>query len=117
MDNSLKDIRRFIIKQIIKSSWSSEGRSDFYSNGVVSIKKDFDKSIWTFSLQNGNFYSFKDIGINKYILYFLLFFVKHSDRKRKELLKSENIRNEWVGFLKRNKDIDRDNKINKIIND
>ncbi len=116
MDKSIRDIRNFVVKQMLKSDWTSEGRNDYYTNKLLSIKKDFDKSIWVFSFDNGSFHSFNDLGINKYILYILLLFVKNSDRKRKESLKSEKLRNEWQYFLNKNKDIDRDNKIKKIIN-
>lgn len=117
MDNSLKDIRSFIIRQILKTSWSSEGRTNFYSNGVLYLKIDYDKSVWVFSLDGSSYHTISSIGINKYIFYVLLFFVKRSDEKRKESLKSEKLRSEWNSFLKRNKHIDRDNKIDKLIND
>lgn len=115
MDKSVRDIRSFVIKQMLKSEWSSEGRNNYFTNKFISIKKDFDKSIWVFAFETGSFHSFDNIGINKYILYILLFFVKRSDKKRKDSLKNDKLKSEWRYFLDKNKDIDRDNKIKKIV--
>lgn len=117
MDKSVKDIRSFVIKQMLSSEWTSSGRSDFYSSDFLTIKKDFDKSIWVFSIQDGTYHEFKDLGINKLFLYILIFFVKRSDKKRVESRRYDKLKNEWTKFLSKNKDIDRDNKLNKIIND
>lgn len=115
MDKSVRDIRNFVIKQMLNSEWSSEGRNDFYTNNIISIKKDFDKSIWVFCFENGSFHTFKNLGINKYILYLLLFFVKRSNNKRKDSLKNDKLKSDWQSFLNKNKDLSRDEKIKKII--
>lgn len=94
MNKSLKDIRIFVIRQILETDWSSEGRSNYYTNSVVSFKKDFDSDFWVFSFDNSSYHTVKSIGINKYIFYILLFLMKRSDKKRKELQKTENIRND-----------------------
>ena len=115
MDKSVRDIRSFVIKQMLNSEWSSEGRNNYYTNRIISIKKDFDKSIWVFSFESGSFHPFDNLGINRYILFILLYFVKRSDKKRKDSLKNDKLKSDWLYFLDKNKDIDRDNKIKKII--
>ena len=121
MESTLKDIRRFIVKEIIssESEWSTEGRTDYYSTKYVSIKKNFDTGLWQFNLNSGDskFYDFESIGLNKFFLIILLIFIKRSVNKQVKVRKNDVLVQVWNNFLKSNKDIKRNDKINKIIKD
>ena len=121
MESTLKDIRRFIVKEIIssESEWSTEGRKDYYSTKYVSIKKNFDTGLWQFNLNSGDskFYDFESIGLNKFFLIILLIFIKRSVNKQVKVRKNDVLVQVWNNFLKSNKDIKRNDKINKIIKD
>jgi hypothetical protein len=121
MDNSIKDIRKFLIKEIISSDsqWSTEGRSNFYSTKYVSLKKNFDTGLWQFNLSSSDskFYDFKTIGINNFFLKILFFFITRNINKQVNIRKNESLSNAWNNFLKSNKEINRDSKIDKIIKD
>lgn len=120
MDSTIKDLRKFIVKEMINledHKWSTEGRKDFYTTKYVSIKKSFDDDSWCFKLNGGpdKFHSFKSIGISKYFLYLLFIFVKINIKRSVEMRKNDGLKSEWNRFLDDNKDINRDEKIEKII--
>ena len=121
MDNSIKDIRKFLIKEIISSDsqWSTEGRSNFYSTKYVSLKKNFDTGLWQFNLSSSDskFYDFKTIGINNLFLKILFFFINRNISKQVNIRKNESLSNAWNSFLDNNKEVNRDSKIDKIIKD
>jgi len=121
MGNSIKDIRNFIIKEIISSDsqWSTEGRSNFYSTKYVSLKKNFDTGLWQFNLisSDSKFYDFKTIGINNFFLKILFFFINRNISKQVNIRKNESLSNAWNSFLNNNKEVNRDSKIDKIIKD
>ena len=118
MDKTLKDLRSFIIKEVFNGSWETEGRNEYYTTKYISIKKGFDDDGWYFRLNGGvdKFHSFKSVGINNFILYFLFLFIKRNIKINIEKRKSEGLKNEWNSFLNKNKDINRDRKIDKLIN-
>ena len=121
MDSLIRDLRKFIIKEIISSDsqWSTEGRTDYYSTKYVSFKKSFDTGLWQFNLSSGDskFYDFKTIGINSFFLKILFFFINRNISKQVNIRKNESLSNAWDNFLKSNKEINRDSKIDKIIKD
>ena len=121
MDNSIKDIRKFLIKEIISSDsqWSTEGRSNFYSTKYVSLKKNFDTGLWQFNLSSSDskFYDFKTIGINNLFLKILFFFINRNISKQVNIRKNESLSNAWNSFLNNNKEVNSDSKIDKIIKD
>lgn len=121
MDSSIRDLKKFIIKEIIssESKWSTEGRTDYYSTKYVSFKKSFDTGLWQFNLSSGDskFYDFKTIGINNFFLKILFFFITRNISKQVNIRKNESLSNAWNNFLKSNKEINRDSKIDKIIKD
>jgi hypothetical protein len=121
MDSSIRDLRKFIINEIISSDsqWSTEGRTDYYSTKYISFKKSFDTGLWQFNLSSGDskFYDFKTIGINNFFLKILFFFIKRNISKQVNIRKNESLSNAWNNFLKSNKEINRDSKIDKIIKD
>jgi hypothetical protein len=119
MNSTIKELRRFIINEIIsnESQWSTEGRSNYYSTKYVSIKKNFDTGLWQFNLisSDSKFYDFKSIGINKFFIKILFLFINRSINKQTNIRKNESLLNTWNVFLKNNKEINRDSKIEKII--
>jgi len=121
MESTLKDLRKFVIKEIINknSEWSTEGRKEYYTTKYVSIKKNFDTDLWQFKLNGGvdKFFDFKSIGINKYFVYILFLFIKRNINKQANIRKNESLITAWGYFLNNNKDIKRNDKINKIIKD
>lgn len=121
MEIALKELRKFVIKEIINknSQWSTEGRKEYYSTKYVSIKKNFDTNLWQFKLNGGfdKFFDFNSIGINKYFVYILFLFIKRNINKQTNIRKNEILISSWDHFLNNNKDIKRDEKINKIIKD
>ena len=121
MESTLKDLRKFVIKEIINknSQWSTEGRKEYYTTKYVSIKKNFDTDLWQFKLNGGidKFFDFKSIGINKYLVYILFLFIKRNINKQANIRKIESLINAWGYFLNNNKDIKRSDKIDKIIKD
>jgi hypothetical protein len=121
MESTLKELRKFVIKEIINrnSQWSTEGRKEYYTTKYVSIKKNFDTDLWQFKLNGGvdKFFDFKSIGINKYFVYILFIFIKRNINKQANIRKSESLITAWDYFLNNNKDIKRNDKINKIIKD
>jgi len=121
MESTLRELRKFVIKEIINknSEWSTEGRKEYYTTKYVSIKKNFDTGLWQFKLNGGfdKFFDFKSIGINKYFVYILFLFIKRNINKQTNIRKNESLLNSWNSFLNSNKEIKRDNKINKIIKD
>jgi len=121
MESTLKDLRKFVIKEIINknSQWSTEGRKEYYTTKYVSIKKNFDTDLWQFKLNGGvdKFFDFKSIGINKYFVYILFLFIKRNINKQANIRKNESLITAWGYFLNNNKDIKRNDKINKIIKD
>ena len=121
MESTLKDLRKFVIKEIINknSEWSTEGRKEYYTTKYVSIKKNFDTGLWQFKLNGGfdKFFDFKSIGINKHFVYILFLFIKRNINKQANIRKNENLISSWDYFLNNNKDIKRNDKINKIIKD
>lgn len=121
MESTLKELRKFVIKEIINknSKWSTEGRKEYYTTNYVSIKKNFDTGLWQFKLNGGvdRFFDFKSIGINKYFVHILFFFIKRNINKQVNIRKNESLITAWNHFLNNNKDIKRNDKINKIIKD
>ena len=107
MESSLKELRKFIIKEIINKNrkWSTEGRGEYYTTEDISIKKSFESGLWQFRLNHGgdNFFDLKSVGINKYFMYILLFFIKRNIDKQINIRKNEILLNTWNRFLANDK--------------
>lgn len=113
----IDDLKKFIISQAISSNWSTGGRKDYYSCVYVELKRDFDSGKWQYSLPSGRFHDLNSIGINRIYQFFIFFFIRRNLKKQEKLKKKETVINEWKYFLEKNKSFNRENKINKIIND
>ena len=120
-----KEIRQFVITQLKEADWEVEKFNDFneYRSRHINIQHDTTISQKvTFSIKIPSGYSYenlklsrKELGINYFRYRFLLKNVKRScslvDKRRREAEISRN----WKKFLEKNKDLNRDNKINQII--
>jgi hypothetical protein len=120
-----KEIEQFVITQMKEADWEVEKFNSFneYKSKHINIQHDTTISQKvTFSIKIPSGYSYenlklsrKELGINYFRYRFLLKNVKRScslvDKRRREAEISYN----WKKFLEKNKDLNRDNKINQII--
>jgi hypothetical protein len=120
-----KEIRQFVITQLKEADWEGEKFNDSneYKSKHINIQHDTTISQKvTFSIKIPSGYSYenlklsrKELGINYFYFRWLLGSVKKScslvDKRRREAEISRN----WKRFLEKNKDLNRDNKINQII--
>ena len=121
-----KEIKQFVITQMKESEWEVEKLNviNYYKSKHINIEHDTTISQKvTFSIKIPTGHSgLKEIKLNRkelgisYLQYrFLLRSVKKScnlvDKRKREA----EIAWHWKKFLEKNKDLDRDNKINKII--
>ena len=120
-----KEIEQFVITQMKEADWEVEKFNNFneYKSKHINIQHDttISQNV-TFSIKIPSGYSYenlklnrKELGINYLRYRFLLKGVKRScklvDNRRREAEISHN----WKKFLEKNKDLNRDNKINQII--
>jgi len=112
MDTTIKELRRFIIKEMTnsKSIWSTEGRKEYYATKYLSIKKNFDTGLWQFNLisDDSKYYDFDSIGLNNFFLGILFIFIKRNVNKQAKIRKSDVLVQVWNNFVKNNKDINRE---------
>lgn len=120
-----EEIKQFVITQMKEADWEVEKFNNFneYKSKHIYIQHDTTISQKvTFSIKIPSGYSFeilklsrKELGINYFRYRCLLKNVKRScslvDKRRREAEISYN----WKKFLEKNKDLNRDNKINQII--
>jgi len=127
----LKEIKSFIISEIKneESNWHKhESRDEIdYKSKWLNItipcddhQKNRDKTIiislrGTDSYSNPT-YSLKDIGLSKIRFNWLLkynvdFFIKNREKRQK----SENLVSNWNNFLTKNKSLNRDKKLEKLL--
>ena len=121
----IEEIKQFVITQMKEADWEIEKFNNFneYKSKHIYIQHDTTISQnATFSIKIPSGYSFeilklsrKELGINYFQYRCLLKNVKRScslvDKRRREAEISYN----WKKFLEKNKDLNRDNKINQII--
>jgi hypothetical protein len=114
MNKSLKEIKKFVINQMKSGSFSPGewGRKKIYESEYLIITEE-DGDI-LFKLNNFELKP-SDIGLSKLRIYFLMFGIKRSAKLFKERVKEEMISRKWKQFLERNKDLNRDRKIDKIL--
>ena len=131
-EKSLSQLKRFIIREMKSQSadWSEtrvqnytyeeKGFKSEYIKVLKEIKKNNDaedKPYRIYLCDGGDEYRYelKDIGISKIRFYFLLRYVKGFCKRREELQKKEMLAYRWESFLKRNKVLNRDRKIDEIL--
>jgi hypothetical protein len=131
--NSLSQLKRFIVKEMKSQSadWIESNVQRMYSNDQRGFKSEYLKILKDVKKNNDSDdnpyyiylcdgreeyrYELKDIGISKIRFYFLLQYVKIFCKRRDELQKKERLAVHWESFLKRNKVLNRDRKIDEIL--
>ena len=132
--NSLSQLKRFIVKEMKSQSadWMESSVQRMYSNNQRGFKSEYLKILKDVKKNNDSDdnpyyyiylcdgreeyrYELKDIGISKIRFYFLLQYVKIFCKRRDELQKKERLAVHWESFLKRNKVLNRDRKIDEIL--
>jgi hypothetical protein len=125
----LKEIKSFIISEIKneESNWHKhesrneiEYKSKWLTIQIPDNKKDESKYISIYLSGSDSYYSttysLKDIGLSKMRFNWLLKYnVDYFIRNREKRQKMENIVNNWNNFLDKNKSLNRDKKIDKIL--
>jgi len=124
----LKEIKSFIIDELKneESSWTkSESTSNVeYSSKWLSIKVTEDRERnekVEIELNNSDSYyrikyNIKDIGLSKMRFNWLIKYnVDKFIKNREEMQKMENLVYHWNGFLTKNKSLNRDKKLEKIL--
>jgi hypothetical protein len=132
-EKSLSQLKKFVIREMksqgadwietkVGNTYSSdqEGFKSEYLKILRDVKRnnDADSKPYHIYLRNGHtdyVYELKDIGLSKIRFYFLLIYVKRFCKRREELQKKERLAFHWENFLKQNKVLDRDRKIDEIL--
>ena len=132
-EKSLSQLKRFIVKEMKSQSadWIESNVQRMYSNDQRGFKSEYLKILKDVKKNNDSDdnpyyiylcdgreeyrYELKDIGISKIRFYFLLQYVKIFCKRRDELQKKERLAVHWESFLKRNKVLNRDRKIDEIL--
>ena len=126
----LKEIKSFVISEIKneESNWQKNSNRDEieYKSKWLNIKipcdnykKNRDKDITIYLRGTDSYYSssysLKDIGLSKirfnWIIKDVDFFIKNREKRQK----MENIVNNWNNFLDKNKSLNRDKKLEKLL--
>lgn len=132
-EKSLSQLKRFIVKEMKSQSadWIESNLQRIYSNDqkgfqseylkiLKDVKKnnDSDDNPYYIYLCDGREeykYELKDIGLSKIRFYFLLQYVKRFSKMREKIKKKERLAFHWESFVKKNKVLDRDRKIDEIL--
>ena len=131
-ERSLAQLKRFVVREMKSPSadWSEtkvqnytyeeKGFRSEYIKVLKEVKKKNDSKdkpyrIYLSDGSDEHRYELEDIGISKIRFYFLLRYVKGFCKRREELQKKEMLAYRWESFLKRNKVLNRDRKIDEIL--
>jgi hypothetical protein len=133
-EKSLSQLKRFIVREMKNQSadWEKTKIQPSYGPDQKGFKSEYlkilkeikrnndadDNRPYYIHLCDGREeykYELKDIGLSKIRFYFLLQYVKRFCKRRDELQKKERLAVHWESFLKRNKVLDRDRKIDEIL--
>ena len=133
-EKSLSQLKRFIIKEMKSQSadWMESSVQRIYSIDQKGFKSEYLKILRDIKRNNDSDdnrpyyiylcdggqeyrYELKDIGISKIRFYFLLRYVKGFCKRRDERQKKERLAFHWESFVKKNKVLDRDRKIDEIL--
>lgn len=120
-----KEIKQFVITQMKEADWELDKNSNIkkykskhiYINHITDIsqKVTFIINIPTGYSNNEFSISRKELNLNYFHFIWLLIRVKKSCRLVDERKRHNEISWNWNKFLEKNKDLNRDNKINQII--
>jgi hypothetical protein len=126
LDKSLGDLKRFIISEIKNknSGWNDysteySGFQHFESNYISLYKKRSETSEGSFIKLNtdSDKIFIKSFGLSEWRLSILIYFYIRKYCKHYDKIKKQNeIKYKWDNFLKRNKALNRDRKIDDILN-
>ena len=123
----LKEIKSFIISEIKneESNWirhesrnEIEYKSKWLTISIPGNEKNKDISIYLSGSDSyySTSYSLKDIGLSKIRFNYLINHnVDYFIRNREKRQKMENLVNGWNNFLNKNKSLNRDKKLDKIL--
>lgn len=133
-EKSLSQLKRFIVKEMKSQNadWMESSVQRMYSIDQKGFKSEYLKILRDIKRNNDDAdnrpyyiylcdgreeyrYELKDIGISKIRFYFLLQYVKRFCKMRDELQKKERLAFHWESFVKKNKVLDRDRKIDEIL--
>jgi hypothetical protein len=128
----LKEIKEFIVSQIKGSDWTSESFTDVTKynskyitikihrtttdNSVIfNIKAGVKSSITGIHLSSDFNITRKELGLNLIHFWILIGYIKRSSKNAEKRKREKEISYQWNEFLKNNKDLRRDNKLDKIL--
>jgi hypothetical protein len=123
----LKEIKSFVISEIKneESNWirhesrnEIEYKSKWLTISIPGNEKNKDISIYLSGSDSyySTSYSLKDIGLSKIRFNYLINHnVDYFIRNREKRQKMENLVNGWNNFLNKNKSLNRDKKLDKIL--
>ncbi len=119
----LKEIKEFVISQMKEADWEADPSRDLrrYVSKYLNIKiPTNEKKSFTINVPSG--YSSRDLvitrkelGLNLFHFWYLMRYVKKSCKNVEKRRRDREISNQWNRFLEKNKDLKRDNKLNKIL--
>jgi hypothetical protein len=116
-----KEIKQFIISQMKESNWEQRKSSDRveYNSRYLTILHDTSGVKFTIKTHQQPYSDFsitrKELGFNFLHFIWILKRVRKSCELADERKRINEISNNWDRFLKSNKSIKRDNKLNKIL--
>lgn len=133
-EKSLSQLKRFIVKEMKSQSadWRETTNQNSYGPDQKGFKSEYLKILKEIKRHNDDDnnrpyyiylcdgrdeykYELKDIGLSKIRFYFLLRYVKGFCKKREEIQKKERLAVCWENFLRKNKELNRDRKIDEIL--
>lgn len=132
-EKSLSRLKRFIVREMKSQNadWMELSAQRIYSSDQKGFKSEYLKILRDVKNNNDSDdnpyyiylcdgreeyrYELKDIGISKIRFYFLIQYVKRFCKRRDELQKKERLAFHWESFVKKNKVLDRDRKIDEIL--
>jgi hypothetical protein len=119
----LKEIKEFVVSQMKESDWESDHSRDlikYNSKHIVIRIPNTGKMNFNIKVTGG--YSNDDInikrkelGLNLIHFWILMIYVKNSSKNVEKRKREKEITYQWNRFLERNKDLRRNNKLNKIL--
>ena len=126
-----KDIKKFLISNMKESDWRLlDHYSDFSIYGeklkaayvcehltLAVSRTNSGHTVYYFTLNNKSkfYYPIKEIGLSNIRFRWLLTYVGASVNGSIDRAKKEKLEADWKGYMRRNKQLDRDVKLNEIL--